>query len=104
LWKIVSIHPAVSDLSKIGKVTALLTGLEEYWDVENDHATHVFSANPDGKTQSAVYNDNAPGEFNNIEKFSTSAGLMQISASATKVEAVLGCSRRPGRHLRRTRP
>jgi hypothetical protein len=78
LWKIVSIYPAVSDVPKIGKVTALLTGLEEYWDVENDHATHVFSANPDGKTQSAVHNDNAPGEFNNIEKYSTSAGLMQI--------------------------
>jgi hypothetical protein len=63
---------------KIGKVTALLTGLEEYWDVQDDHVTHVFSANPDGKTQSAVYNEDAPRDYNNISKYSTSAGLMQI--------------------------
>src|SRR5207237_6729615 len=51
LWTIVSIHPAVSDVPELGKITALLTGIEQYWDVQNDHASHIFSANPDGKTQ-----------------------------------------------------
>jgi hypothetical protein len=78
LWKIVSIHPGVSDVPGLGKVTATLTGIEEYWDVQNDHASHIFSANPDGRTQSAVYNQEAPAEFNNVSKYSTPAGLMQI--------------------------
>jgi hypothetical protein len=78
LWKVVSLHPAVSEVPKVGKVTALLTGLEEHWDMQNEHVTHVFSANPDGKTQSAVYNEDAAAEYNNIAKYSTSAGLMQI--------------------------
>jgi uncharacterized protein DUF1329 len=78
LWKIVAIHPAVVDVAEIGKVTATLTGIEEYWDVQNDHASHIYSANPDGKTQSAVYNQQAPPEYDNVTKFSTPAGLMQI--------------------------
>jgi hypothetical protein len=77
LWKIVSIHPSVSQVPDLGKITGL-TGIEEYWDIQNDHASHIYSANPDGKTQSVVYNQEVPREYNDVAKFSTPAGLMQM--------------------------
>jgi len=79
LWKIVRIHlhPAQVDA---GEDMIPLSGslIETYWDIQNDHKSDVFTANPDGKTDGLTYNATAPAEYNNIVKYSTPAGLMQI--------------------------
>jgi Protein of unknown function (DUF1329) len=79
LWKIVRIHlhPAAVDA---GESMIPLSGslIETYWDVQNDHKSDVFTANPDGKTDGLTYNATVPVEYNNIVKYSTAAGLMQI--------------------------
>lgn len=79
LWKIVRIYPHPSEVTP-GQGMIPLDGsiIESYWDVQNDHKSDVFTANPDGKTDGLTYNQTAPAEFNNIVKYSSPAGLMQI--------------------------
>ena len=79
LWKIVHIglHPA--EITPGEGLTPLDGSLiESYGDLQNDHVSHVFTANPDGKTDGLIYNKLAPPEYNNITKYSTSGGLMMI--------------------------
>jgi hypothetical protein len=79
LWKVVRIafHPA--EITPGEGLTPLDgAAIQSYWDVQNDHVSHVFSANPDGKTDGYTFNSNAPAEYNNIVKYSTPGGLMQI--------------------------
>ncbi|MGH7932394.1 MAG: hypothetical protein ACREQN_04410, partial [Candidatus Binataceae bacterium] len=78
LWKIASIHLHPNEVPNIGKVGLSGSLIEEYWDVQNDHASHVYTANPDGKTDGLRANENVPAEFNNITRYSTPGGLMQI--------------------------
>jgi hypothetical protein len=52
--------------------------VEQFWDVQNDHASHVFSANPDGKTTGIRYNSDVPRLYDDINKYSTPGGLMTI--------------------------
>ncbi len=79
LWKIVRIYPHPAEVDP-GQGVIPLSGslIETYWDVQNDHKSDVFTANPDGKTDGLVYNAGAPTEFNNVAKYSTPGGLMQI--------------------------
>jgi hypothetical protein len=81
LWKIVRIHlhPADKTQSK-GQTYYSLPGslIESYWDLQNDHKSDVFTANPNGTTDAVTYNANAPVEYNNITRYSTPGGLMQI--------------------------
>ena len=81
LWKIVRIHLHAADSSQAkGQTFYSLPGslIESYWDLQNDHKSDVFTANPDGKTDAVTYNANVPPEFNNITRYSTPGGLMQI--------------------------
>jgi hypothetical protein len=79
LWKIVRIHLHPAEVDP-GQGIIPLDGslIESYWDVQNDHKSDVFTANPDGKTDGLTYNSGAPAEYNNIVKYSTPSGLMQI--------------------------
>jgi hypothetical protein len=45
--------------------------VEQFWDVQNDHASHIFSANPDGKTDGLKFNEGAPRQYDDIHKYST---------------------------------
>jgi hypothetical protein len=79
LWKIVRIHLHSAEVDP-GQGVVPLDGslIESYWDVQNDHKSDVFTANPDGKTDGLTYNSRVPPEYNNIVRYSTPSGLMQI--------------------------
>jgi hypothetical protein len=79
LWKMVRIHlhPAEVDPGA-GKIPLDGALIESYWDVQNDHKSDVFTANPDGKTDALTFNASAPTEYDNITRYSTPGGLMQI--------------------------
>lgn len=78
LWKIVSVKNTSTGVTvpQIGEIGYNGQIIEQYWDVQNDHASHVFTAWPDGGD--IVFNEGAPKEFDNIAKYSTPGGLMQI--------------------------
>ena len=79
LWKVVHVglHPA--EIVPGEGLTPLDGSLiESYWDVQNDHVSHVFTANPDGKTDGLTYDKMAPPEYGNVAKYSTPGGLMMI--------------------------
>jgi uncharacterized protein DUF1329 len=79
LWKVVHIglHPA--EIIPGEGLTPLDGSLiESYWDLQNDHVSHIFSANPDGKTDGFTFNRNAPPEYDNVTRYSTPGGLSQI--------------------------
>jgi hypothetical protein len=79
LWKIVSIHlhPAEMDPSQ-GAVPLDGALIESYWDVQHDHLTHLFTANADGTRDGVLDNQRAPKSYDDIMKYSTPGGLMQI--------------------------
>jgi hypothetical protein len=79
LWKIVAvqIHPA-EIMPGEGPAPYPSELVEQFWDVQNDHASHVFSANPDGKTTGIRYNSDVPRLYDDINKYSTPGGLMTI--------------------------
>jgi hypothetical protein len=81
LWKIVRIHLHDADSAQAkGQTFYSLPGslIESYWDLQNDHKSDIFTANPDGKTDAVTYDANVPAEYNNITRYSTPGGLMQI--------------------------
>lgn len=79
LWKIVRIHPHPAQVDP-GQAMIPLDGslIESYWDVQNDHKSDVFTANSDGKSDGLTYNSYAPGAYDNVVRYSTPSGLMQI--------------------------
>jgi len=79
LWKIVSIQLHPNEIIP-GEGPTNLDGalVEQFWDVQNDHASHIFSANPDGKTDGLKFNEGAPRQYDDIHKYSTPGGLMSI--------------------------
>ncbi len=80
LWKIVQIpfgphvdclHPewGTEGWNSSGSI------IEQYWDVQNDHVSHVTGAGEDGRSQAG---DCYSPQYDNIARFSTPGGLMQI--------------------------
>ncbi len=78
LWKIVSIKSTSKGVvvPNIGEVGFNGQSIEQYWDVQNDHASHVFTAAPDGSD--LMFNELAPKQYDDIAKYSTPGGLMHI--------------------------
>ncbi|HZO80653.1 MAG TPA: DUF1329 domain-containing protein [Candidatus Binataceae bacterium] len=50
--------------------------IEQYWDVQNDHASHIFGA--DAKGRDTVINGAVPEQYKDITRYSTPGGLMHI--------------------------
>jgi hypothetical protein len=79
LWKIVDIGRKPDVLVPGEGLTELGGGISiQFWDVQNDHATHIHTANDDGKTDGLRLNSNVPANYNDINKYSTPGGLMTI--------------------------
>lgn len=76
LWKVASYakgplkDPASGQVYEWGHYT------EQYWDLQNDHFSSVFGADSRGKD--IVINGMVPKEYENVQKYSTPGGLMQI--------------------------
>lgn len=78
LWKIVSVHLHPQAWPPYGVQGLNGSLIEQYWDVQNEHVSHIFTAFSDGKTNGLIYDSQVPAEYNNIMKYSTPGGLMQI--------------------------
>jgi hypothetical protein len=79
LWKIVCIGRTPDVLVPGEGLTELGGGIvEQFWDVQNDHVSHVLTALPDGKTDGLRLNDKVPERYRDINKYSTPGGLMTI--------------------------
>jgi hypothetical protein len=82
LWKILNIGwvPDTNCLHpEWGKQGYMLAGgsiLEQYWDVQSDHMSHVTSAGQDGVK--GAHGDCYTPQYDSISKYSTPGGLMQI--------------------------
>jgi hypothetical protein len=79
LWKIVGIHlhPAEIDPGE-GLVPLAGALVESYWNVQREHLTHLFTADSNGKTDGVLDNDRAPKRYDDVAKYSTPGGLMEI--------------------------
>ena len=79
LWKIVGIHlhPAEIDPGE-GLVPLAGALVESYWDVQREHLTHLFTADSNGKTDGVLDNERAPKRYDDVAKYSTPGGLMEI--------------------------
>jgi hypothetical protein len=50
--------------------------IEQYWDMQNQHVSHVFTAAPDGKGD--LWADYYRPQYDNVSKYQTPGGLMQL--------------------------
>jgi len=75
LWKIGAVEFRARIVPNVGVATLSSLALQ-FWDMQNDHATFTFTA--DGAGRDIVINEAVPTEYNNITKYSTPSGLMQI--------------------------
>jgi len=75
LWKIGLVEFRARVMPNVGVATLSSLALQ-FWDMQNDHVTYTFTA--DGAGRDIVINDAVPKEYDDIAKYSTPAGLMQI--------------------------
>lgn len=76
LWKVV--HLAKGPLQDPASKQTYEWGryIEQYWDLQNQHASHIFGA--DAKGHDIVINGAAPAQYNDINHYSTPGGLMEL--------------------------
>jgi hypothetical protein len=76
LWKVVWTAGAPAQLDNYGEQSGACGIVEIYWDVQNDHASYISSFNPSGACQ--LFDSKVPKHYNNVTKFSSPSGLMQL--------------------------
>ena len=76
LWKIVHLAKGPLKDPASGQTYAWGNYIEQYWDVQNDHSSHIFGADEHGHT--VAINGMVPKRYDNVTKYSTPGGLMQI--------------------------
>jgi Protein of unknown function (DUF1329) len=75
LWKVISATGHVVEVPQIGPVVTN-SDVSAVWDVQNDHASYFSSIDKAG--HDALFNQDAPGDYQDFSRYSTAAGLMQI--------------------------
>ncbi|HJU11077.1 MAG TPA: DUF1329 domain-containing protein [Candidatus Binataceae bacterium] len=75
LWKMFGGGAHVVDVPLVGRVVTNSV-VSSAWDVQNDHASYFSSIDTSG--HEAYFNQTAPQEYQNLQRYSTPAGLMQI--------------------------
>lgn len=75
LWKIMAIFTHTLDAPGIGPVNSNGSAFEAMWDIQNSHATYYIDPS---EGHPFYLNQQAPKEFDDIEKYSTPGGLGQI--------------------------
>jgi hypothetical protein len=76
LWKTGMVSFRARMVPNVG-VAALSSLAFQFWDLQSDHATYTFTA--DGEGRDIVINNAAPQQYNNVQRYSTPSGLMQIN-------------------------
>jgi len=76
LWKVVWTAGTPGPLGNYGEQPGFGGIVEVYWDVQNDHVSYITSFNPSGALE--LWDQHVPVQYNNVTKFSTPGGLMQM--------------------------
>jgi hypothetical protein len=76
LWKIVWTGGAPAKLDNYGEQIGNCGIVEDYWDVQNDHASYITSFNPSGNC--SLWDSGAPKRYDNVARYSTPGGLAQL--------------------------
>jgi hypothetical protein len=75
LWKVLSFELGMRFSSSArGEVVAKYAS--QMWDLQNEHATFAWSAGADGRDR--VIDNEVPGQYEDIPKYSSPGGLMAI--------------------------
>lgn len=75
LWKFDVTFPRTVDVPGVGPADSAGTFVENLWDIQHNHAT--FSSDP-AEGRPFYVNERAPGEFSDIPRYTTPAGLNMI--------------------------
>ena len=77
LWKVA--HQAYAPLSDpaSGQIYSIGRYAQQHWDLRNDHTTYSFGATERGRD--IVINGAVPTEYDDINRYSTAAGLFRIA-------------------------
>jgi hypothetical protein len=73
LWKLYEVAPQPLEVPGIGPQNVPGGDMEEIWDLQNNHATWAAEL-----AKTLVANANAPREFQDLQRFTTPAGLNLI--------------------------
>jgi len=76
LWKIVWISLEPNELDNYGEQMNVGGFAYMFWDIQNDHASYVTNFNTSGAP--ILWDSKVPPKYNDIPRFSTPGGLMQI--------------------------
>jgi hypothetical protein len=74
-WKFEAIFPQSVNVPGIGPVDNAGSFVENFWDIQNNHAT--FSSDP-AEGRAFYVNEQAPGEYKDLPRYTTPAGLNMI--------------------------
>jgi hypothetical protein len=76
LWKILMIQPMVLQVPQAGLQNSTNAGVSHYWDIQNNHMT----VNGPGSSHGYIVllNEEAPKQYQDIERYSTPSGLSAI--------------------------
>jgi Protein of unknown function (DUF1329) len=76
LWKVMMVAFSPTTYDTFGEQMGFCGIVEDYWDVQNDHVSYITGFGPKGKC--STYDNDIPPEYNNITRYSTPGGLMQL--------------------------
>lgn len=76
LWKVVWTAGTPNKYENYGDQPGFGGIIENYWDVQNDHASYVLTFNKTGTP--ILVDSQVPAEYNNVAKYSTPGGLQQV--------------------------
>jgi Protein of unknown function (DUF1329) len=78
LWKVVVVFltPGLIDTGENGPQMGAGAIWETYWDIQNEHVSYVTSMSPEG--YSLITDDRIPKQYDNVPRYSTPGGLMQL--------------------------
>jgi Protein of unknown function (DUF1329) len=75
-WKFALLQPIVLEVPALGLQNSTGAQYSHYWDVQRQHAT--FSGPNDGHGYDVLINENAPKQYEDLEKYTTPSGLSEI--------------------------
>jgi hypothetical protein len=76
LWKVVWVGLSPAKFDNYGEQMGFCGIVENYWDVQNDHVSYITGFGSKGLC--STLDSAIPPEFNNVSKYSTPGGLMEL--------------------------
>lgn len=78
LWKVVPLWFAPGKDVVTGDVYAPTNVIEQWYDIQNDHVTHVGTGSQDGTHNTVLVNHDFPPQYWDLVRYTTPTGLMMI--------------------------